>query len=390
MMKKTDFLIVILFTILGLGLHAYLTWEHYKIYFSAGDGPGALCQAGAYFDCAAVAASQYSQFLGVPLSIWGFWTNFIFLIAIVWLQLKSAYLEQEAPVARQVVALISILLLGSAVTMGLISTWLIKKACLYCMGTYVTSSVQFLLVFKFLKTLKPMEGRLLMKGVFTLIAIPALSFFSKQLIDKSIGVGGLGYYIAESLNDWKNNPSQEFDLNLGITIPPDSEPSTQWTIVEFVDLFCPHCKHASYPLKAFVQSRPQVKLVVKLFPLDGMCNPAIEHSSGNSLRCQWSWFLWCAHEQGYGNKVLAWIFEHQAELANLSFQEGRKNIVQELGLPDTTLSACENSEDVKNKIKQMAEEGKKAQVKGTPSIFLQGKLLPRGQLIPVLEKAMSN
>jgi protein-disulfide isomerase len=46
---------------------------------------------------------------------------------------------------------------------------------------------------------------------------------------------------------------------------------------------------------------------------------------------------------------------------------------------------CIGSEDALNTLKRQAQEGIKAKISGTPSIFVNGKLLNGGQAIPILE-----
>jgi protein-disulfide isomerase len=44
-----------------------------------------------------------------------------------------------------------------------------------------------------------------------------------------------------------------------------------------------------------------------------------------------------------------------------------------------------STDEIHEMVKKSAAEGAKAQISGTPSVFLNYKLLPGGQLLPVLE-----
>jgi protein-disulfide isomerase len=52
-----------------------------------------------------------------------------------------------------------------------------------------------------------------------------------------------------------------------------------------------------------------------------------------------------------------------------------------------SLKTCVNASTTMDAIKAQALEGVNAQVRGTPAIFANGKLLSWGHILPVLEKA---
>src|SRR5689334_9360301 len=54
-------------------VHGYLTYHHYEGLF--GNAGPSLCTLNKTFDCDAVNASSYSQFLGMPLALWGMMTD---------------------------------------------------------------------------------------------------------------------------------------------------------------------------------------------------------------------------------------------------------------------------------------------------------------------------
>ena len=61
-----------------------------------------------------------------------------------------------------------------------------------------------------------------------------------------------------------------------------------------------------------------------------------------------------------------------------------------LGLNLEELRECISAEATEIAIKMQASIGKKAGVKGTPSIYANGKLLPYGSLMPVLQEALNS
>jgi protein-disulfide isomerase len=129
-----------------------------------------------------------------------------------------------------------------------------------------------------------------------------------------------------------------------------------------------------------------VKLVFKTFALDGVCNKSIP-TKGNGVRCKLAAAVMCAEQQGQkGWKAHHWVFERQEELHSVNdTKETVQNLSKDLGLSAETLETCMNSDATQDMLESMAQEGVAAKIQGTPTIFVNGKLLPRGQSLPVLE-----
>ena len=83
-----------------------------------------------------------------------------------------------------------------------------------------------------------------------------------------------------------------------------------------------------------------------------------------------------------------WIFENQERLTPVS---DAKSLLPEIetkfGLNKTQLSDCADSSEIYEAIRKSAEEGKLANVEGTPTIYMNGKKLPLGSVLEVLRLA---
>jgi uncharacterized membrane protein/glutaredoxin len=390
--KNTLYILTSLLSLIAISLHGYLTWEFFQVKYALSGTSPSFCSLSESFDCSAVAASPYSSFFGIPVALFGLWSNLIFLILFLTYWVQKSFASPSLIFTRfGLNATLGILGLGT-LGMGAIALFLMKTYCIFCLATYVLSILVIGLSVYLLK--QNQEFSCLMKYVkpaylIPIIAIPLGSWLTHAIIMDQIGGKRLPLIIQESVLEWKQNPPQTFDLKKGI-LYGNPQPEAKIVIVEFVDLFCPHCKFASYPLKAFTKARSEVQLVIKLFPLDGGCNDALKESSSKSdgFRCKWSSLLVCAHEQNHGPSVLTWILDKQSDLIKKTFDTGLQELLQEIPFSDqTTLQSCINSENTLAELKAMASEGQKAGIQGTPAIFLNQKLLSRGQLLPILEAA---
>ena len=95
----------------------------------------------------------------------------------------------------------------------------------------------------------------------------------------------------------------------------------------------------------------------------------------------------CAMEQNKFSDAHDWIFAHQEGLNDGSIGEMEK----ELNLNKDTLDLClKDNTAVKDELTREVDQGNLAGIDGTPSIFANGRLLPGGFLIPVLEAALKS
>ncbi len=137
------------------------------------------------------------------------------------------------------------------------------------------------------------------------------------------------------------------------------------TIVEFSDFECPFCKKATDPLKAILADYPtQVRLVYKNFPLP--THPRAFLASQAAL---------CAHDQGR-----FWDF-HDALFSGMpAFEKEKlKQIAGTLHLNEIEFSSCLDSGRHIGTLKESIQAGKDAAVSGTPTFFVNGRLI-RGAL----------
>ncbi|PIS11385.1 MAG: hypothetical protein COT73_04285 [Bdellovibrio sp. CG10_big_fil_rev_8_21_14_0_10_47_8] len=199
--------------------------------------------------------------------------------------------------------------------------------------------------------------------------------------------------IQDSVAQWEHASVQNFTADGLLYQKGDGEPT--FVIVEFADYLCPHCKVAYPTLHAFTDAHPSSRLIFKPFPLDGKCNKAIPHA-GDGYRCKLAALSLCSEQVGKkGWAAHQWIFDHQETLPGLGkWNDTVKEVAQELQLNEGDLTQCVDSDAIYDKIQASANEGAKAQVPGTPAIFVNNKSLPGGAFLPILQglytKVMSN
>lgn len=373
-------------SLVAVGVHAYLFIHHLNLKLGLTDGPSS-CNVSETFNCDSVSMSSFSTFLGLPLALWGLWTNL--MLAFILVLVMIGLLEDRQRTTRYAgyfsifIALVSVVMAGiSSVSLG--------TYCLYCMAAYVLS---FLTVFFIAKTeplfrlenFKADIGPLFSSQRWVLgclIAIPVGAFVSDQVILKSYRVDGIKARTSAAVESWKLEKDREFNLQNGLQYQKDSSQAPVMTIVEFADFLCPHCRSAYPTVHAFVESRPDVKLVFKSFPLDGVCNKDITHK-GDGRRCTLATAVYCGEKTlKKGWDVHHYLFDNQMELASESALEARlEGFLKSKGWAPEDFMTCLKSDEAMSAIEAQAKEGFVAQIQGTPAFFVNGKQVQGGALL---------
>jgi protein-disulfide isomerase/uncharacterized membrane protein len=382
------FLFLFIVSLLTMATHLYLTNQHYDLKLGSATGP-AICNISATFNCDSVAASRYASVAGIPMALLGLISQIAFFILL----LATRYeMSQSSTQIRRLLFWFSGFVLVVSFVMGGISVVKLGTYCLFCMAAYVLSIFQMVGAWK-IQTESPVAkltedlGHLMAntRWVFiVLILVPATSWLVNNMVLSSHGYDKINLIVSDSINEWQASSTNEFQMEKALSQGGGANPVM--TIVEFADFLCPHCKMASTPLESFAQAHPDVKLVFKAFALDGVCNKSIP-TKGNGVRCKLAAAVMCAEQQSQnGWKAHHWIFEKQDELHSVNDTKGTvQNLSKDLGLSAETLETCMNSDATQELLESMAQEGTAAKIQGTPTIFVNGKLLPRGQVLPVLE-----
>jgi uncharacterized membrane protein len=134
--------------VVGLGVAAYLTYEHYT-------GSKSLsCPAtGGIINCFAVTTSKYSMIHGVPVVILGL----VFFAVMTGLQSPRAWVSTSPPVrvGRLVWSVVGV---GTAVWLMYAEFFRIRNVCLWCTVVHVITVVLFVFtVFATLATEAPLD-----------------------------------------------------------------------------------------------------------------------------------------------------------------------------------------------------------------------------------------
>jgi 2-hydroxychromene-2-carboxylate isomerase len=131
------------------------------------------------------------------------------------------------------------------------------------------------------------------------------------------------------------------------------------TVVEFSDFQCPYCAAAIPEIQALLKAYPaQVKLVFKQYPLE--FHPQAALAAAAALAAQKQGKFWQMHD--------ALFAAHDQLSRDKVFELARQN-----GLDMKRFETDLNSTAVREEIMRDVQDGDKAGVEGTPTLFINGQ-----------------
>lgn len=388
---KMKFYFALFAGLAALGTHFYLSQHYYQLQLGLTSGP-AVCNINQTFNCDTVAASKFSSLFGIPMAVYGIVTQIMLLILT--LNFGLGFSEDNHRIGRFAFYLSSFVA-ATSVAMGFISAAFLTSYCLFCILAYVLSFIHLYCLWSLQEKSplgmlsKDLHAALTTHrwaGILVVLIVP-LSFLLNDMFYKHLGGDLLKESVESSFIGWQGSPQVEFTSEGLVRGPSDA----RMTIVEFADFLCPHCKHAAPSLKVFVDSHPNVRLVFKAFPLDGNCNGNKDMPKGDGARCILTKTVFCAEKLAKkGWAMYEDVFEKQEEIHSAgSASDAVKGLVEKHGIDLAAMETCRNSEEIHKSIIDQSLEGSRAQIEGTPAIFVNGRMLSRGQSLPVLQRVFN-
>lgn len=376
--------------ILTILLHMYLTKQYYGLKF--GQAEASICNINATFNCDTASASKYSNIFGIPMALLGALLN-IFLLALLLFQ-KFSFVH-DVPRLSRYTAWMSLFIAGVSVVMAAFSTFSLGTYCVFCISAYVFSFIAAFCIFtskqgglfsNLVGDIKSLFGEY-KSTLVGILFVPVLAYVINDMAFENSPLKNIDRVAQEEVIRWNQAPENKFDLNVGLVKKSKNQPP-KMTMVEFADFRCPHCKHAAPTLHAFASAHPDVEFIFKSYPLDGTCNPAMQ-GGGDGISCELAFITFCAERMAQkGWETHNYIFERQEEVVRMSrLDDFRGELTKTIGLNKEELEKCIKSEDIFKLIQGMSQEGESAKLRGTPSVFVNGRYLQGAHYLPILEAA---
>lgn len=380
--------------IVSLVLYGYLSSDYYAVQYGTATGDS-ICTLNAKFDCRSVAASKYSNMAGVPNALLGFMLSFVMLISLFGITLSSDNEKNHQNWLTFSYFLFSINAAASVV-MGSIALFAMDVYCIFCMALYAISFLLLGLFIAFFKgSFKFKASRFigLLKNttyLSLLIAIPALGFLGHKIFQNEYSPSAMTKQVNATVRSWKSMPSKDFSSVEPMFV---LNPGGKVKIAEFADFLCPHCSTASKSIKGFLKTHNDVEFSFYAYPLDGQCNSSFDQNRKYpGFSCTLAKGVLCAQKQGQGVSLHNDIFERQNDYRNIAIKSNNEGLISEMlskmaKLDEASWKNCLNDPESTNRLQSFVKLANEAGVKGTPTIYVNGKKLDGGANFLVLKAA---
>lgn len=361
-------ILIILLSLAGLALATELCIVYYNANFAI-DAPPSICAISETMDCDGVAKTIYSQFLGIPLSLWGVFLYLFFLFMLFVKNISNIKFLGFLKVFKNPLAYIFCISLFSfiiSMCLGYISVIKINSICIFCFMTYIIDLL-IALVAKDWKQNILFEIRTSINDFIEAIKIKkyALSFFFVVLIGCSI----LTYTTMTNIltpqiakrNEMVKYINEYKDIVDGRTM---GNPNAELVIDEFIDFNCGGCFMANLYLHRIMKEFDNVKVTQHVLPLEKSCNHNMQ-IEGHKNSCIKAKYALAAAKQ---NK-----YWQMSDLLFAESPETEKEIIEEARLLDFDIKKLKedaHSKEVEQEIKDSIKLADSKQINGTPTIYI--------------------
>ena len=179
------------------------------------------------------------------------------------------------------------------------------------------------------------------------------------------------YFREKAAREFDQGPVRNLDL---AGVPSKGAGDAPVRVVEYSDFLCPFCRSLAGAFASFVpQSNNRVAVYFKNYPLEQSCNPNLK-TTVHAGACALALGGLCAQEQGK-----FWPY-HDKVFASTLTSPGVKDVARlggEAGLDAAALEACVMSAKTRDRLKAEIAEAQGAGVSATPTVFINGRRLPR-------------
>ncbi len=374
----------------GIGLSAYSLSISLKI---AGDGlvNASGCSLGDLVNCDYAHASSYSELFGVPVAGWGL---AFFLFA--GLAAALAVFTSNRRAAGGMLGFAWVLSLGGVV-FSLVKAYQLYDlgvVCLVCVGMYVAIFALTAVIPPALRTgygdvlrgtLAAARGgdhRLAYEPAVTRWALVAVVLFAmgwvvvKRQMDAAHPVEKVD--VEQAVEMHFRQPAQN------VVVDPNAavwgNPEAKLVIAEFADFQCPACRESAFHLRpAIFEFRDRVQLRFMNFPLDSNVNEMMQQqnhaNAGPAAKA-----AVCAAEYGDFWGYHDELFEDQGLLGPDLY----RRLAEKRGWNVAEFEACMQREDVLARLKSDVAAGIAANLRYTPSIYINGRYVTQWQNTDVI------
>ncbi len=367
-MTKAKRIALTILCLIGLALSIELCVVYYNSNFLRNAAPS-ICVINDMFDCDSVAKTTYSQFLGVPLAIWGL-ILYLFVLFMTYVDkisnIKFLSFLKVFKNPTSYIFCLSLLSFCISMILGTISIFKINSICIFCFMTYFLDLIISLtaknwgsgIFFELKNSVSDFIEAIKVKRYAFWFFLLVLLFASLLAYTSVSNV--LSPQIAK-----RQNLLKEFGNFKNIVDGREMGPKdAELVINEYIDFNCGGCFLANLYLHRIVNEFENVKVIQHNLPLDIACNKNMQNE-GHKNSCLKARYALAADRQGK-----YW------QMSDMLFSEGpnnEKEILEEARLLDFDIKKLKedaHSEEVEKELQASLKDSESRHLDATPTLII--------------------
>jgi protein-disulfide isomerase/uncharacterized membrane protein len=179
------------------------------------------------------------------------------------------------------------------------------------------------------------------------------------------------YFDQKAAREYAEARPETIDLD---DIPRKGTRGAPVQVVEYSDFLCPFCRNLAGALTGFLpQAGNRIEIFYKNYPLEQECNPNLTRTAHPGA-CALARGAICAQAQGKFWPYHDRVFGEPPREGSVPDVLG---LARQAGLDAAAFGACLGTADTRDRLAAQVDEAKKLGVTSTPTLFLNGKKLPR-------------
>lgn len=380
----------------GLAISIFLLAQHTRVKNGIQGSPS-FCSFGRYADCDVVNSSGFSELFGFPLASIGA----IFYGLLLALSILSPPNHVSFGRVQRYFGWLALAGIVTDIALAGIQLFALRNFCLLCFMTYAATfgalftaakltdssapnwlgKLGYLITNNRKRALPPLGNFLAAAVAFTGITA-AILLLPAQLLTSSATHQKIESSIEKFVEEFRDKRKRLIDVKSGDATLGNS--ASRVRIIAFSDFECPHCQHAAFTLRTSVKPyQDRVFFAFKHFPLDSSCNRLVTFRMHENA-CALARIGYCANRRGKFWEFHDTAFTRAAEGDHPSltqFKQSLKGLMTE-----KEMDQCLKDPASLNNVQADIQLGDSLDVKGTPSVFINGKLVTIPLTVEIVQR----
>jgi len=362
-MSRLNRIFIALIAVTGVIISIQLINVYYNANFNPDVAPS-FCAVNEFIDCDAVAETEYSRFLNVPLALWGLgFYSFILLIALFPFHKFEIFRDFKHP--KSYIFVLATLSVIVSLFLFYISYFIIEKVCLLCQNLYLVNGALFVTALMGGDPLQMFKNALNdIKNILT----------NETWYNLAIILGMLGVIALILISIYKPFNPIIPESNKKPVIPQKTErlgnilgdKEAEIVIHEYTDYECPYCAVSNSMMIRLSKDIDGIRIQHHDYPLNSECNPLVQRSI-HPHACTAIYYAKAAKKQGKFWDLATLLYENRKNLS----ENNILNLAEQLGMDIEQLKKdAQNIEKYNKEIEEDIMRAKSMGINGTPSYVI--------------------